>query len=590
MVDVRAQQGYSVWKGETFVVNGQQGGHSGDISNAGGSAWGAGGMYGELRPEFWAAIDDIMAYINAKGLVVSFAFAGIGRGLTEASMEMPISALARYCVGRYAAYHTVWTTCQEYCSGTPFPDAWARIAQLQWELDPHKRSTSLHNCASNPIPAWRAEPWYGHVTLQQGHFMTSSVRHWLDQYNTDPPRVVIEDEANYENLKYASMTTNVPGWLTRQSAWQSQIGGATGFTYGGQGIWWACYNRTYVNGNCGRNDPPGLPPTQSGYFTWDQGLDFAVGGHQIPAMATFFRQLPWHTLAPNASSIAWSSEAPNGTQRPYQKSDQAGNYVVAYLPRANGNPHSGGPSGCRPSGRNSSSYGGTIQGINPHIAHTVSWFNPRTAEYTVVGTIAGGDSTFTIPTDRPRDADDDWVLLVKPTTALLHRENGAARIQEAPTGTSWVTSVQLHGRVRSAPSEIGCAFRAVGTLNVTHLCRLPVGGSRNVQMVTVYTAAGAVVTSAHVDALDAKTVDKLGFVCTPVPTSTATTLHDGTSYFITLTTIGCDGWYDDTGTTVSVVGGTTAAVKSVYGHPPNVNPGGGGVGHCYGPLNFYYSG
>ena len=26
------------------------------------------------------------------------------------------------------------------------------------------------------------------------------------------------------------MTTNVPGWLTRQSAWQSQIGGAAGYT------------------------------------------------------------------------------------------------------------------------------------------------------------------------------------------------------------------------------------------------------------------------------------------------------------------------------------------------------------------------
>eukprot|EP01044_Picomonas_judraskeda_P014653 COSAG03_NODE_2358_length_2849_cov_4798.631732_2_plen_80_part_00 len=30
--------------------------------------------------------------------------------------------------------------------------------------------------------------------------------------------------------RYASMTTNVPGWLTRQSAWQSQIGGAAGYT------------------------------------------------------------------------------------------------------------------------------------------------------------------------------------------------------------------------------------------------------------------------------------------------------------------------------------------------------------------------
>ena len=52
------------------------------------------------------------------------------------------------------------------------------------------------------------------------------------RYDAQPPRVLIEDEANYENLKYSSMTTNVPGWLARQSAWQSQIAGAAGYTYG----------------------------------------------------------------------------------------------------------------------------------------------------------------------------------------------------------------------------------------------------------------------------------------------------------------------------------------------------------------------
>ena len=97
-------------------------------------------------------------------------------------------------MARTAAFMTVWTTCQEYCAGTSFADAWARVAQTQFELDPHKRSTSLHNCASNPIPAWRGEAWYGHVTLQQGHHITSTADHWLQQYNADPPRVLVEDE------------------------------------------------------------------------------------------------------------------------------------------------------------------------------------------------------------------------------------------------------------------------------------------------------------------------------------------------------------------------------------------------------------
>ena len=33
---------------------------------------------------------------------------------------------------------------------------------------------------------------------------------------------------------------------------------------------------------------------------------------------------------------------------------------------------------------------------------------------------------------------------------------------------------------------------------------------------------------------------------------------------LTLTTEGCDGWYDDEGTEVTVVGGAGADVKSVY--------------------------
>ena len=188
MVDVRARQGYSVWKGETFVVNGKQGGEQGGISNAGGDTWGAGGMYGALRPEFWQAVDEIVEYINSKGIVVSFAFAGIGRGLTNESMVPDIMALARYTTARYAGYSTVWTTCQEYCAGVsghaePWAvSAWGKIAESQWLLDPHKRSTSLHNCAWNPIPSWRGASWYGHNTNQQGHFSTQPVEHWLEQY------------------------------------------------------------------------------------------------------------------------------------------------------------------------------------------------------------------------------------------------------------------------------------------------------------------------------------------------------------------------------------------------------------------------
>ena len=42
------------------------------------------------------------------------------------------------------------------------------------------------------MPAWQGAGWFGHATLQQGHFTTSSYKHWLDLYNAVPPRTLIE--------------------------------------------------------------------------------------------------------------------------------------------------------------------------------------------------------------------------------------------------------------------------------------------------------------------------------------------------------------------------------------------------------------
>ena len=141
----------------------------------------------------------------SKGIVVSHAFAGIGRGMKSVDSEAMIKMIARYSVARYAAYPTVWTTCQEYCTqGANISAAWGRVAAYQYALDPYNRPNSLHNCFSNPI-AFHDEPWYTHVTLQQGHGMVSSVDHWLTQYNATPARPILEDEANYELLYYGAV-------------------------------------------------------------------------------------------------------------------------------------------------------------------------------------------------------------------------------------------------------------------------------------------------------------------------------------------------------------------------------------------------
>lgn len=132
---------------------------------------------------------------------------------------------------------------------------------------------------------------------------------------------------------------------------------------------------------------------------------------------------------------------------------------------------------------------------------------------------------------------------------------------------------------------------------VNELCRLPTPAARNVQIVAIYSEAGALLMSASVDALNASSrTDSLGFVCAPAVVAPQSidgegglTLAPGSTYVLMLKTHGCDGWYDDMGNTLTVAEDTTMEPRSVYGVPPKLTPGGGGVGHCYGPLNFYFS-
>jgi hypothetical protein len=399
----------------------------------------------------------------------------------------------------------------------------------------------------------------------------------------------------------------------------------------------------YVSDNCGPNDDPAGPTPLPGsqFYTWDQALDFTVGGHQLPTMAAFFRRLPWHTLAPDAGAIAWGAGAPSGSdsQRPFQKADPARDFIVAYLPQANGDPHSS----CR---------GGAVRPYNATVAlngaatgHRAAWFNPRTAEYTPLATfVPPGTAELAVPADRPGgDLSGDWVLLVEPAANASspwpfpaaaagaaaaagvapvseqqqhqqqqHKKKPGALPPPPPPGTSWVSHVDVGAsRVRADDSVVGCFFVATQAMAVTHLCRLPAPASVNVEKLAIFdNATGAVVAAAATDALAPQFQDASGFICAAVTaaaaaatttssSSTTTTtaaaaatpaeLVAGTVYMLALLADGCDGYYDDVDTRVDVVGGDAADVTSAYAAPPHTMPGGGGAGHCYGPLNFYFS-
>ncbi|HEX7781570.1 MAG TPA: DUF4038 domain-containing protein [Sphingobium sp.] len=378
IVDRRVAQGFTVWKAETFANNDEP---ENLPINEGGFAWENKKYFDRPNVAFWQDIDRRVRYVADSGTVVSIA-QGVGRSLQTPAATEDHRRLALYILARYGAFPTVWINAQEYNLSLPgktvCADCWADIARSVYNADPYKRPNSLHSWIDNPI-RFHDQPWYSFVTLQEGHGSVHPVDHWLKQYQAEPPRPVLEDESNYDHI-IPLYSGSSESW-TRQSAWMAQIGGAFGYTYGAQGIWYGCVKKVELNPNCGAG--------KDGY-TWREALEFPIGNRQLGFMKAFWTALPWWTLRPDADAISWQ-DAPTDTQRPYQKADPARNIIVAYLPSA------------------PKVYSGVV-----HMAGqpTGKWFDPRTGSYQAAQLHESGAGNWTVA---PAPSTQDWVLLVSST-------------------------------------------------------------------------------------------------------------------------------------------------------------------------------
>lgn len=383
MVDRRVRQGFTVWKAETFANNDEAGNFP---VNEGGRAWGAGGFFVDLNPRFWQNIDQRVRYVAGKGLVIAIA-QGVGRSLRTSAGVADHRRLARYIIARYGAYPTVWLTAQEYDAFGTCGACWTQVAAYSYSLDPYKRANSVHNGPANNIANHDAD-WLGFVTLQQAHNVLNGYTYWKDQYDATPAKPVLEDEANYEDIiPYYGYGKVTEKWKTRQSAWQAQIGGAFGFTYGAQGIWWGCRDAVDPHPNCGSGKDG---------RAWFTALEFEVG-EQMAAMKRFWTSLAWWELSPDPGRITWA-DAPSGTQAPFQKSDgNARDIIVAYLPRRT----DGG-----------AAYGGLAHELDVTKTYKANWFDPRRGSYKAISLAIrpSGLGDWAIPAP---PSSEDWVLLIE---------------------------------------------------------------------------------------------------------------------------------------------------------------------------------
>jgi hypothetical protein len=381
IVDTRAKQGFNVTWNETFANSG--------AANEGGPAW-TDDTFQTLNPKFWDNIDQRIGYITGKGVVDAITM-GVGSSLTDATKgQLPeYEHLARYMVARYAAYPMVWLTAQEFDGPSNCAQCWEQVAQVFAETDPYQQPTSLHNY---PIYAGggiepRDEPWYGLVTLQEGHNRVDGVSdYWLKQYQQTPARPVVEAEANYEGIDvFYDNHAIVQNWQTRESAWKARVGGVAGNDYGAAGVWWTCYTANDPDSNC----------QNFGSTPWYEGL-FLPGATQMGYLKSFFTALPWTKLAPAPTAVTWAKTAPTDTQLAFASSTPDRSTTVVYYPHR--------LDGGQP-------YIGTLTGLKQG-SYSLKWFNPRTGQYTSAGSAHITDAQGSAQLPPEPTAADDWALLV----------------------------------------------------------------------------------------------------------------------------------------------------------------------------------
>lgn len=222
------------------------------------------------------------------------------------------------------------------------------------------------------------EDWLDFNTFQSSHgaYDLPNYRTTREGFLLQPTKPVLDGEPRYEDHP-VNWDPN-RGWFdafdVRQAAYWSVLSGALGHTYGNHNVWqmWT----------------KDREPITSADTPWFEAID-QVGASHVGHLRRLFLSRPFLDMVPDQSILAGSAGTGGAHQRAARGSD--GQYMIVYSPY----------------GTSVSVWLGTLAGSTAR----AYWFNPRTAETTVIGTVDGhGVHTFDPPEGPGRGL--DWVLVV----------------------------------------------------------------------------------------------------------------------------------------------------------------------------------
>ena len=295
-------------------------------ANEAGYPWESG--YSRINPAYFDQADLRIQYLAEIGLVPCI----VGCW----GYFLPIMGLSkmkqhwRYLVARWGAYPVVWCLAGEgtmpyYLSKNPEDDkvaqkkGWTEVARYVRQIDPSHHpltihpSETAHDSVDDPAVI-------DFDMLQTGHSDRNSIPKTVRLVTTSlqhlPKMPVVDGEVCYEGIMEASRQE-----VQRFMFWACMLSGASGHTYGANGIW-------QVNT---AKQPFGPSPhgRSWGDTPWDEAAQLP-GSRQLGLAKTLFMRYPWWRLEPHPEWIDphWT---PENYIQPYS-AGIPGELRIAFLP------------------------------------------------------------------------------------------------------------------------------------------------------------------------------------------------------------------------------------------------------------------
>ena len=391
IVDKRVEQGFTVYQSEPinspFTL--------------------ANGLSGSDLEGFQKA-DKYYQYIAEKGLVHANAEFFYPMALTEKLMkdDAYLEKISRYWVARFGAYPVMWTLGQEvdntfnYGNGTTkfsYKDnPWVKMAEYIHKYDAYSQPLTAHQCGSDKTtvtgagtqsPGTGISAFYyeelANKNTSTGHSWWAS--QWTFKKNVRYDAAVPKDywasgkpTVMYES-RYCYQWTDDFG--ARVQGWVAFLNGMCGYGYGVIDVWsyGGSYTTRIIDGTV--NEVTDADLTKK----WSEVLD-CPSTVQMGYLKEFLTKYKWWTLTPDFYDGNFFK--PNVNALYANASDGNGTYVI-YL-------------------YNRSTASGELVNLDTKATYTLTWFNPRTNEYTNIDGKVTGKSTYALP-NKPDI--EDWVLI-----------------------------------------------------------------------------------------------------------------------------------------------------------------------------------